>query len=132
MTGPEVTAAMKAEDVPAGLVEKAGRAIWEHDNGHTTWPPRDPLEIGPAEDAARAALAAVLPHFAAVVAANTLEDAAENLDLPGSTAVGYYASEQHSGYGDAERDVERWLTHRAARIRAEDAARLTNATEEAK
>lgn len=50
MTGPEVTAA----------IERAGRAIWEHDNGHTTWPPRDPLEIGPCEDAARAALTTAL------------------------------------------------------------------------
>lgn len=43
-----------------GAVERAGRAIWEHDNGHTAWPPRDPMEIGPAEDAGRAALAAAL------------------------------------------------------------------------
>lgn len=50
MTGPEVTPA----------VQRSGRAIWQHDNGHTTWPPRDPLEIGPAEDAAQAALDAAL------------------------------------------------------------------------
>lgn len=31
MTGPEVTAAMKAEDVDAGLVEKAARAVWNSD-----------------------------------------------------------------------------------------------------
>lgn len=149
MTGPEVTAAMKAEDVDAGLVEKAARAMWsippQDPDSALAWPSWDvaveradaglwdlPQMVADTRNLARHALAAVLPHFAAVVAANTLEDAAENLDLPGSTAVGYYASEQHSGYGDAERDVERWLTHRAARIRAEDAARLTNATEEAK
>lgn len=122
-----------AADVPAGLVEKAARAIHasqccplDKDSQCYGWP------INLEEETARHALAAVLPHFAAVVAANTLEDAAENLDLPGSTAVGYYASEQHSGYGDAERDVERWLTRRAARIRAEDAARLTTTTKEPK
>lgn len=77
MTGPEVTqpdpdggvemtdgewAAFRGYDVleVTTAVERAGRAIWEHDNGHTTWPPRDPLEIGPSEDAARAALAAAL------------------------------------------------------------------------
>lgn len=31
----------------------------------------------------------------------------------GSTATGYYASEQDSGYRDAERDAKQWLRARA-------------------
>jgi len=74
-------------------IEKAGRAIWEHDNGHTTWPPRDPLEIGPAEDAARAALEAAAP----LIAARALEEAAHHIRIT-------------DGYGSD------WLRARAARL----------------
>ena len=47
------------------------------------------------------------------VAAKALREAADELDLPGSTATGYYASEQDSGYRDAERDAKQWLRARA-------------------
>lgn len=37
-----------------------------------------------------------------------LREAAEVIEnLPGSDATGYYASEQHSGYQDAQNDAER-------------------------
>lgn len=49
----------------------------------------------------------------AEVRAQALSEAADELDLPGSTATGYYASEQDSGYRDAERDAEQWLRARA-------------------
>lgn len=52
-------------------------------------------------------------------AAEALRDAAEDIDLPGSTAAGYYASEQDSGYREAERHAETWLRSRAAAIEAE-------------
>ena len=49
----------------------------------------------------------------AEVRAQALREAADELDLPGSTATGYYASEQDSGYRDAERDAKQWLRARA-------------------
>ena len=49
----------------------------------------------------------------AEVRAQALREAADELDLPGSTATGYYASEQDSGYRDAERDANQWLRDRA-------------------
>ena len=49
----------------------------------------------------------------AEVRAQALNEAADELDLPGSTATGYYASEQDSGYRDAERDAKQWLRARA-------------------
>lgn len=54
-------------------------------------------------------------------AAKALEDAAETIAtaLPGSEAVGYYASESDSGYLEAERDIEAHLRARAAEIRGE-------------
>ena len=56
------------------------------------------------------------------IQAQAPREAADDLDLPGSTATGYYASEAVSGYNDAERDIEAWLVKRAAR--------LTDTTEE--
>ena len=55
----------------------------------------------------------------AEVRAQALNEAADELDLPGSTATGYYASEQDSGYRDAERDAKQWLRARANRIERE-------------
>ncbi len=52
----------------------------------------------------------------AEVQAQALREAADDLDLPGSTATGYYASEAVSGYNAAERDIEAWLVKRAARL----------------
>ena len=49
----------------------------------------------------------------AEVRAQALNEAADELDLPGSTATGYYASEQDSGYRDAERDAEKVYYARA-------------------
>lgn len=58
----------------------------------------------------------------AQVAARVLREAADAIVLPGSTAVGYYVSEQWSGYGDAERDAEAWLRTRADRIESGEVA----------
>lgn len=60
----------------------------------------------------RAALEAAAP----LIAGQALREAADDLDLPGSTATGYYASEAVGGYNDAERDTEAWLVKRAAQI----------------
>jgi hypothetical protein len=115
-TGPEATAAMKAEDVDAGLVEKAARAQYAADpyihldDGPIGWewldhPDRQELLRG-----ARHALAAVLPE----VQAQALRDAADELaTCPGSC-------------GD-----HRPATHRNdARTLRSRARRLTATTEE--
>jgi hypothetical protein len=106
---------MTPAEVPADLVEKAARAIHasqccplDKDSQCYGWP------INLEEETARHALAAVLPE----IQAQALRDAAEALDLPGSTATGYYASEAVGGYNDAERDTEAWLVKRAARLTA--------------
>jgi len=52
-------------------------------------------------------------------AAKALEDAADELELPGCTAIGYYASEQDSGYSEAERHTDKWLRARAAAVRGQ-------------
>jgi hypothetical protein len=48
--------------------------------------------------------------------AEALREAADALDLPGSDASGYYASEAVGGYREAEQHVETWLRDRADRI----------------
>lgn len=58
------------------------------------------------------AFAAVLP----AIQADALRKAADRLDLPGSTATGYYASEWDGGYREAERHIEVWLNREADRI----------------
>ncbi len=63
-------------------------------------------------DFAAATLAAVLP----AIQADALRKAADRLDLPGSTATGYYASEWDGGYREAERHIEVWLNREADRI----------------
>lgn len=65
-----------------------------------------------------AALSAAGFGLVADAKAGALEEAAEALDLPGSDATGYYASEQDSGYREAERHTEDWLRTRAAALRA--------------
>ena len=110
---------MNPEDVPAELVEKAYRARTAAQHGRplddAVWSAiRSRIE----EAWIASALAAVLPD----IQAQALREAADDLDLPGSTATGYYASEAVSGYNAAERDIEAWLVKRAAR--------LTDTTEE--
>ena len=82
MTGPEVTAAMKAEDVDAALVEKAARAMWsippQDPDSALAWPSWDvaveradaglwdlPQMVADTRNLARHALAAVLPEIVA-------------------------------------------------------------------
>jgi hypothetical protein len=91
-------------ELPQGAVEAAARAIGEaYDDDHGGWTVE-----------ARAALSAAAPYLAA----QTLRDAADALDLPGSTATGYYSSNDEAGYREAERDTELWLRARADRIEA--------------
>ena len=66
-----------------------------------------------AERDLRAEAEQTLTAHDAEVRAQALREAADELDLPGSTATGYYASEQDSGYRDAERDAKQWLRARA-------------------
>ena len=66
------------------------------------------------EQAARAD--ALRAHDAALI-----ESLADEVDLPGSTATGYYGSEQVAGYRDAERDIEAWLRERARQVREGEA-----------
>ena len=98
---------MNPEDVPAELVQKAALAVAEFTYcGHCDG------SCKACTGEARAAIAAVLPD----IQAQALREAADDLDLPGSTATGYYASEAVSGYSEAERDIEAWLVKRAARL----------------
>lgn len=92
---------MRPEDVDAELVEK----VLE-----TRLPSGGLPSLS--EPQVRTILAAVLPD----IQAQALRDAALELNLPGSTATGYYASEQVAGYNDADRDAEAWLIDRADRL----------------
>lgn len=62
MTGPEVTAAMKAEDVDPGLVEKACRAVWPEAWSETDHERFEEDFYVESRDVVRHALAAVLPE----------------------------------------------------------------------
>lgn len=66
---------------------------------------------------ARNAMAAVAPLIERDARAAALEEAADELDLPGSDASGYYASEAVGGYREAERHAEAWLRDRAQALR---------------
>lgn len=98
-------------EVPEEAVEAAVRAIVSSlpNNAefetHRTW----------ATGYARAALEAAAPFIAAKV----LEDAADELYLPGTAATGYYSSGDHAGYQEAESHAESWLRDRAAAVRGE-------------
>lgn len=59
---------------------------------------------------------ALREHDAALI-----ESLADGVDLPGSTAAGYYGSEQVAGYREAERDIEAWLRERARQVREGEA-----------
>jgi hypothetical protein len=107
------------------IAEEFGKALPAVLNLQGTWdasvPPGGsvcPLCGDPWESEASCQHAKDLAWHDQQVRAGALKDAAEAVDLPGSTAVGYYASEQHAGYSDAERDVERWLIARAEQERA--------------
>lgn len=62
-------------------------------------------------DLAKAALEAGAPF----IRAQALEDAADDMELPGSDATGYYSGNEHYGYAQAELHAETWLRSRAAR-----------------
>lgn len=51
--------------------------------------------------------------------AAALDEAVDELELPGSNATGYYASNNVAGYQEAERHAQVWLSSRAQRIRDE-------------
>jgi hypothetical protein len=110
-------------ELSQGAVEAAAQAIWDQRpmmrlDGGAPMPFESLRGDGPYHDRymglARAALSAAAPYLAA----QTLRDAANALDLPGSTATGYYSSNDEAGYREAERDTERWLRDRADRIEA--------------
>jgi hypothetical protein len=52
-------------------------------------------------------------------AAGALRGAADELELPGTDAAGYYSSGDAAGYSEAERHAEVWLKDRAATIERE-------------
>lgn len=117
MTGPEVTAAMKAEDVDVARVRAKDERVPTTDEirNWATYVPDTSVGMHVSERDA-AAFDRWLSRHDSEIQAQALRDAAEALDLPGSTATGYYASEQHSGYEDAARDAEYWLRARAAHL----------------
>lgn len=83
------------------------------------WLCEPPYAGGPFDDETAAKFDAALAAHDAEVAAKALEEVAETIAtaLPGSEAVGYYASESDSGYLEAERDIEGHLRARAAEYR---------------
>lgn len=76
MTGPEVTAAMKAKDVDAALVEKALAAAFRMPDGYAEAHPGVMSDLKVAYgDQYRAALAAVLPEIQAQAKTEALTEA---------------------------------------------------------
>lgn len=71
-----------------------------------------------AYDHARAVLTSLSARVAQERAA-ALREAEAVLDLPGCGATGYYASEEVSGYNEAERHACDWLRARADEIEPE-------------
>jgi hypothetical protein len=70
-------------------IEAATRAIWEHDNGHTTWARRDPFEADPGS-----AIAGITAALDAV-----------DLD---AVQVAHEMTEHHAGNGYSE-PRESWI-----------------------
>jgi hypothetical protein len=68
-------------------------------------------------EVATAALSAAAPFLIREAQAQALEEAAKALDLPGSSATGYYSGNDDAGYREAENHTENWLRARAAAIR---------------
>lgn len=58
----------------------------------------------------------VLEAAAPFMESEALEDAALEMFLPGIGAIGYYSADQDTGYREAERHMETWLTTRAKLI----------------
>lgn len=95
--------------IPAAIIEKAARAQYEYDQSESDWEREGPAYKQLYRDCVIAALSAVY----ADIQAEAWRQAAEAIDLPGSDATGYYASEQHSGYLDAQQHAAEWLRTRA-------------------
>jgi hypothetical protein len=100
---------MGMSELPQGAVEAAAEA--DYGMG---WDTASESTKKVFLDDARLTLAAAYPYLAA----QTLRDAADDLDLPGSTATGYYSSNDESGYREAEAYADIWLRDRADRIEA--------------
>lgn len=76
-----------------------------------------PLQQHNYRQAVTPVVAAVAPLIERDARAAALEEAADELELPGSGASGYYASEAVGGYCEAERHAEAWLRGRARATR---------------
>lgn len=134
MTGPEATAAMKAEDVDPALVEAACRARWDTEGsvftGHfgdvaRTWDALAALFPAEAEvrrTVERHTLAAVLPE----IQAQALRDAADRLHA----RTDGVNREGTKGWPERHREVYAHAIDEASDALREDAARLTDTTEE--
>lgn len=120
MTGPEVMAAMKAEDVDAGLVEKAMWAVAGEQPACAECGENGPAACvyckDEAEKYARHALAAVLPE----IQAQALEAARDMLVAASDRGL----EAGHKNYARATRDAA------AAVAQMARAARLTATTED--
>lgn len=53
------------------------------------------------------------------IAAEALDQAADEMVLPGTRATGYYSGHDRGGYQEAENDAANWLHQRAHEIRGE-------------
>lgn len=125
MTGPEVTAAMKAEDVDAAWVEKAAQAMYEIDERSV-----GTLDLHPWSDViedhketwrvmARHALAATLP----LIVAKAFQDAADETERYGADTYWRDDSPFHA-------QGRFHATEHAKRLRAGAAGWLITTTEE--
>lgn len=116
---------MKPEDVPAALVEKAARAMREaHTRSRlvTTWEGTTESVRDQWRNDARHALAAVLPE----IQAQALRDAADRLHA----RTDGVNREGTKGWPERHREVYAHAIDEASDALREDAARLTDTTEE--
>lgn len=110
---------MNPEDIPDELVERATIAHVNHRRTSAGISPVDRLPWAHSSDVDRAHVRATLAAVWGEIAAMVLRDAADRMVLAGSGVTGYYSSEQHAGYRDAEIDAEDWLRAEAERVRGD-------------
>ena len=106
-----IDALVKERDELAAVIDTA------KDDLDGAWVSADGTPLGEFLLEVHRALSAVPADVLREHDAALIESLADGVDLPGSTATGYYSSEQVAGYRDAERDIEAWLQERARQVR---------------
>ena len=108
-------------DLSPHLIEQARRILVDEgadsEGGWHSWRCFDKARYPAPCDCTAEVAEGVLSAVAPLIAAKALEEAADGLDLPGSSVAGWYVEEQEIGYRLAKRDTEFWLRARAAKLR---------------